>query len=145
MPVGQICARNVDTAEPDMPVQIAAQRMHDRKVGTLVICDPQHRPIGILTDRDVMVRTIAKQRDPIRTTVGEVMTEDPHCVSEDAPVESALARMREGPFRRLPVVDGHGALVGVVSLDEVLVQLGSELHQVIELVQQEWPTSLAKS
>src|SRR5579872_3008239 len=105
MSVGRICVREVDIAESDESVQAAAQRMHARKVGTLVVVDPARAPIGIVTDRDLAVRIVGEARDSGQTTVGEVMTRLPRTIHEDTPIEEALRAMRVGTFRRLPVVD----------------------------------------
>lgn len=143
MTVGRICMREVDLAEPYESVYVAAQRMHARKVGTLVVVDPQQQPVGIITDRDLTVRVLAQCLDPVETTVGDVMTRHPKTVSENEPIEQALAVMRSGPFRRVPVVDRRGALVGVLSLDDVLDLLSEEFSQIGQLLERESPVSLA--
>ena len=74
MSTGRICVREVDIAEVDESVQAAAQRMNSRNVGALVVLDQEKRPLGMLTDRDLAVRVLAKAVAPNQTTVGEVMT-----------------------------------------------------------------------
>ena len=143
MSVGRICVREVDLTDPTESVQIAARRMHDRKVGTLVVSDNAKRPIGMLTDRDLAVRVVAAGLDPASTTVADVMTRDPCCVPEETPIETALKLMRAGPYRRLPVVDQAEALVGVVSLDDILSLLTEEFNEIGTLLKREDPSSLA--
>ncbi|MBX3444579.1 MAG: CBS domain-containing protein [Planctomyces sp.] len=143
MSAGRICTREVDLASFEEPVQAAAQRMHARKVGTLMVLDPDRRPIGILTDRDLAVRVVAEGLDPNTTSVGEIMSPSPRSVWEDTPIEEALATMRRGPFRRVAVVDNDDRLVGLLSLDDVLGLLGEELNEVRRLISQETPSSLA--
>ena len=143
MSVGRICVREVELADPDEAVQLAARRMHDHNVGTLVVCDASRRPVGMLTDRDLAVRVVAESRDPGQTAVGEVMTRNPHIVQEDTPIEMALKSMRAGPCRRLPVVDSNGSLVGLVSLDDVLSLLTEEFNEIGTLLKREDPSSLA--
>ena len=145
MSVGRICVREVDIVEPSESVQAAAQRMHSRKVGTLVVQDEDRKPIGIVTDRDLTVRVLAKARDPFQTTVGDVMTKCPRTVREDAPLEEALMVMRSGPFRRVPVVSAEGELVGLLSLDDILDLLTEEFGQIRGLLEQESPGSLAET
>ncbi len=145
MSVGRICVREVDLAEPHEAVQIAARRMNDRKVGTLVVKGPDGGPIGILTDRDLAVRVVGEGRDLARTSVADVMTKAPDAVDEDTPIESALSRMRAGAYRRLPVVNTEGKLVGLVSLDDILDLLAEEFRQVGDLLRKESPASLAGS
>ena len=108
MSVGRLCVRDVDVAEPNETVQVAAQRMHSRNVGTLVVLDPACMPIGLVTDRDLTTRVLAEGRDGNLVTVDEVMTQDIRAVDEDCPIEAALEAMRAGPFRRVPVVNKKG-------------------------------------
>ncbi|MEX0704553.1 MAG: CBS domain-containing protein [Planctomycetales bacterium] len=144
MTVGRICIRNVDLASADESVQVAAGRMHNRKVGTLVVLDAEQRPVGIVTDRDLTVRVLAAARDPLTTTVGEVMTQSPRTVHESTPIEDALSTMRAAPCRRIPVVDGEGCLVGLLSLDDILDLLREEFDAIGRLVRGESPDSLAE-
>ncbi len=143
MTVGRICVREVDVVKPEESVQAAAQRMHSRKVGTLIVQDAERKPIGILTDRDLTVRVLATASDPFQTTVGDVMTKCPRTINENSPIEDALAIMRSGPFRRVPVVSGEGELVGLLSLDDILDLLTEEFGQIRDLLEQESPASLA--
>ena len=140
MSVGRICTRYVDLADADETVQAAARRMYERQVGTLVILNPAKEPIGILTDRDLVVRVLARGEDPRQTQVGAVMTKDPKTVSERTPIEQALSLMRSGSCRRLPVVGDDGTLVGLVSLDDILSLLAEEFAQVGTLVEKEMPS-----
>jgi len=142
MTVGEICVRQVDTAEPDESIVTAAARLRDRCVGSLLVCDGQSRPIGVVTDRDVAVRVVAERLDPFETVVSDVMSVAPNCVEEATPVETALRLMREGPHRRLPVVNERRELVGVVSLDDILELLAEEFREIGGLIRREGPASL---
>jgi len=139
MSVGRICTRYVDLADAGETIQAAAQRLHERKVGTLVILDRANRPVGILTDRDLVIRAVAQGKDPRQTHVGEVMTRNPRTISEAVPIEQALSLMRSGSFRRIPVTGSDGALVGLVSLDDIISLLAEEFTQVGALVEKEMP------
>lgn len=144
MSAGRFCSTEVDVITPGETAQTAAGRMHSRKVGTLVVVDEGNRPIGILTDRDVAVRVVAEARDSTGTLVSEIMTPHPDTVREDASLEDALRLMRAGPFRRVPVVDEKGRLIGLLSLDDVLRVLAQEFAEISRLVEQEAPSSLAE-
>ena len=144
MSVGSVCVRDVDLAEPDESVQTAAQRMHSRKVGTLVVLNEDRKPIGMITDRDLTVRVLAHARDPFQTTVSDVMTRTVHAIGEEEPVEAALSVMRSASVRRVPVVDKAGQLVGLVSLDDILTLLTEEFNAIGKLLEQESPDSLAR-
>ena len=143
MSVGRLCIREVDLADPDEAVQWAARRMLDRNVGCLVVLGSAGEPLGILTDRDVALRVVAEGRDGGATKVAEVMTPTPDAIHEDLPLEMALSHMRAGPFRRLPVVDNDGKLIGLISLDDILDLLAEEFREVGSLLRQEGPRSLA--
>ena len=142
MTVGPLCVREVDTTFETEPVQVAAQRMHDRKVGTLVVIDEFQRPIGILTDRDLAIRVVARGADPFATNVGQAMTRGPRTVLQSSPIESALGVMRTAACRRLPVVDDGGKLVGLLSLDDILDLLAEEFSEIGKLLAEESPGSL---
>lgn len=144
MSVGRICNRSVDTAEPDESVQVAASRLHARKVGTLAVLDHARKPIGILTDRDLTVRVLADGKDAARTTVAEAMTPSPRTIREEMPIEDALAVMRSGPFRRILVVDDDDKLVGLLSLDDILDLLTEEFGLIGKLLREENPRSLGQ-
>ena len=144
MSVARICLREVDLAEARESVLEAARRMRDRRVGTLVIVDDSGKPVGLLTDRDLALRVVAAGGDPRAISVGEVMTEHPKTVSERTPIESALSLMRSGSFRRLPVVNEDGKLVGIVSLDDVLSLLAEEFVLIGRLLEREAPHTAAQ-
>jgi CBS domain-containing protein len=133
----------VDVATSDEPVRLAAQRMHTRNVGTLVVVNDRHEPIGMLTDRDLALRVVGAGKDPFSTTVGQAMTRHPTTLSGEATLESAIAAMCAEPCRRLPLVDSMGKLVGLVSLDDVLRLLVSDFTQIGNLLWRESPANLA--
>lgn len=143
MTAGIRCTREVDVIEPTDTVRSAASRMHDRKVGALLVVDGVGRPIGILTDRDIAVRVVAEDRDANLVTVRDAMTTDPVTIPEDTPIGEALRLMRGGAFRRLPVVDGDGKAIGIFTLDDVLCMLCDGFEQIRDLIVAESPTSLA--
>ena len=134
MSVGRICSREVHLADPNESAAMAAMRMRNQQVGTLVVLDDQKRPIGILTDRDLTVRVMAAGKDPHAATVGEVMTRSPKSVRDDAPIEDALTQMSELGVRRMLVVDEERRLAGIVSLDDVLSLLGEEISRIGRLL-----------
>ncbi|HEX5104372.1 MAG TPA: CBS domain-containing protein [Pirellulaceae bacterium] len=144
MSAGRICIREVDTADVTESVQSAADRMNARNVGTLVVLNPERQPLGIVTDRDLTVRVLARGKDPLATTVGDVMTLFPRTVYEETSIEDAISLMRVGPFRRVPVVDREGKLVGLLSIDDVLELLAEEFRDIGQLLKAERPEVLAK-
>ncbi len=143
MTVGRICTRSVDLADRTETAQVAASRMNTRNVGTLVVIDDEKRPVGILTDRDLCIRVVAKGLDPNTATVESVMSPSPDCVKEDGVIETAITLMRRGSHRRLLVVDDDGRLLGLLSLDDILDLLSEEFEEIGKLVREESPNALA--
>lgn len=141
--IGTICQRDLDLIGPDDSVAKAADRMRQRTVGSLIVVDAARRPIGIVTDRDLVIRALADARDADTTPVSEVMTPDIVVAKADTPVASALRMMREGPFRRLPIVDDRGILSGLVTLDDMLIVIGREFGEISSLLELETPAAAA--
>ncbi len=143
MSVGRLCQREVDLAELAESVRDAAERMHQHSVGCLVVVNEAKQPIGIVTDRDLTVRVLAAGKDPYTTLVGHVMTPEPKVASQDTSIEAALSVMRAGAFRRLPIVARDGMLVGLLTLDDILMLLTEEFTQVGCLLLRETPRAAA--
>lgn len=139
MNAGLMCSREVYLAESDEPVLEAARRMEEANVGTLIVLDSAKRPIGILTDRDLALRVLARGIDPKDTPVNRVMTKQPIVVDEQTPIEGVLALMRRHDIRRLPVVGLEGALLGIVSLDDVMDFLAQQFAELRTLLERSQP------
>lgn len=120
MKVGELCVRKVEVASPRDSAAAAARHMAESQVGTLIVVDEVGRPLGILTDRDLMVRCIAERRDPERTTVGRLMSGPVAWVHEDTNQDDALEEMARLRVRRFAVVDARERLVGLLALDDLL-------------------------
>jgi len=124
MNVGNICSRRVITASPQLDMHAAAELMRQEHVGFLVVVPENGRgpqpPLGVLTDRDIVVSVIAKRADPGSLKVGDVMSLQPYVAAESDAVDAALRTMRRAGIRRLPVVNSRGEVVGLLSLDDVL-------------------------
>lgn len=139
MSVARICIRDVETAGPDQSVADTARRMRERSTGTVVVVDEEHRPMGLVSDRDVALRVVGMNRDPARTMLRDVMTPMPMTVLMDTSIETAIGHMRTGRFRRLPVVDGIGKLLGIVALDDILCFMAEEFVMIERLLKSEAP------
>lgn len=139
MSTGRICIREVFFADPDETVEAVARRMHERAVGCLLVLDDERRPVGIVTDRDLVLRVLAGGRDPTTTRVADVMTRRPRTVTEETPIEQTLSLMRGLGVRRIPVVDGDGRLAGLVTLDDINALLAEELSVVGEVLSKQTP------
>ena len=142
MAIHEFARRNPATATADETVREAARRMDARGVGCLVVVDADNRPIGMLTDRDLVLRVLRRRRDPELTKVSEVMHVEVTAVTEDAPLERALGRMHQEAMRRVPVVDHRGRLTGIFAADDALQLLASELAGVAHAVRAQFPADL---
>ncbi|MFH0945324.1 MAG: CBS domain-containing protein [Planctomycetota bacterium] len=134
MSVGSITPHNAQTILPSETVREAANRMRTHDVGTLVVVDDQGRPVGIVSDRDLVVKALSLEQNPGATRVEAVMTANPTVILSTASVRDAVKLMSEGGFRRLPVVDGSGNLLGVVSFDDVMELLARDMSAVGQLL-----------
>ena len=117
MKVSEVMTRNVHTVRPDQPVQEAASFMLSADAGSIPVTEGD-RLLGMITDRDIAVRGVAKGYGP-DTPVRELMTDDIICVRIDDNVEEAATKMSEAQVRRLPVIDSDERLCGIVSLGDL--------------------------
>lgn len=121
MKVGDICRRGAISIDNSMDIPAAAELMREQHVGFLVVYktgDELRRPIGVLTDRDVIIEVVAKQVDPAALTVDDLMSRQPLVANENEELGDVLQAMRHAGIRRVPVVDARGALAGVVAIDD---------------------------
>jgi CBS domain-containing protein len=109
-----------------MTVDQAARAMRSRNVGALVVVNAG-RPVGMLTDRDVVVEVVAKGMDPDTVLVGDVMRRRPITIREDLGIFDAARVFAKTGVRRLPVVTKTGVLVGVIAVDDLIMLLGNEM------------------
>ena len=140
MPIGKVCVREVLVAPKSTTVQEAARIMRQHHVGDLVVVDTvdgRKIPAGIVTDRDIVISVVATKLDPAVFTVGDLVTAELATVREDQGIFETIQQMRVQGVRRMPVVDGDGALVGIVAVDDLIQLLGEELHELSRLISRE--------
>ncbi|MBX3232526.1 MAG: CBS domain-containing protein [Labilithrix sp.] len=138
MKIDKLCSRDAVTVPPDAKVVDAARLMRSHHVGAVVVTNPDKRPMGILTDRDIVVGIVAKDVPHFETLdVRDVLTPDPIVALEHEDADAVLARMRRHGIRRVPVVDKEGHLIGVFALDDALTHLASKLGDVTSLLRAE--------
>lgn len=125
MQVKNLMTKNAECTRPDATLQEAAQRMKSLDVGALPVCE-NDRLVGMVTDRDIAVRSVSEGHDPSQDRVRDIMTSGIVCCTEDQDVSDAARIMREKQIRRLPVLDGERRLVGIVSLGDLAVESGDE-------------------
>jgi CBS domain-containing protein len=125
MQVKDMMTRGVESIRPNASLWEAAERMKTLNVGALPVCDGD-RLVGVLTDRDITVRSVAAGHDPLLDPVQAAMTPEPFCCFDDQDVADAAELMSQRQVRRLPVLNREEALVGIVTLGDLAVETGSE-------------------
>jgi CBS domain-containing protein len=141
MTIGSICKRNLVVASKGESIVDAAKRMRMLHVGTVIVVEERggkQAPVGILTDRDIVLSIVASDAEHLPfLNVNDTMSNDLLTAPEDTSLPEALKLMHERGVRRLPVVDHGGALVGIVTADDVIRVLAEELGQVVKLMNHE--------
>lgn len=116
--VADVMTRGVRTMKPGDSVVDAARCMDELNVGVIPVCDGE-RLVGMVTDRDIVVRGVAQDGEVKRMKLADVMSSHVRCAREEDDVDEVLGEMAEAQIRRLPVVDGNQRLVGIVTLGDI--------------------------
>ena len=137
MPVSEIYTREVIVMRRDETVMEAAKLMRQHHVGDVLVVEDRNGvrvPVGIVTDRDLVVEIMAPELDQMVITVGDIMAQELFTVKDSMDTFEAIQYMRSKTVRRLPIVDEHGGLVGILTLDDVLELLAEEMLDLAKLV-----------
>jgi CBS domain-containing protein len=140
MNAGEICNREVVVAYRDTSLSAAARLMREHHVGSLIVVVERAKervPVGILTDRDIVVAVVAKELDARTLKVGEVMSGGVFAVREQDGLAEVLRAMREHGVRRVPVVTPSGALAGILTIDDLLELVAEELGDFVRTISRE--------
>lgn len=139
--IGEICSREVVFAERDTTVAAAAKLMRQHHVGSLVVVDQTDGgpriPVGIVTDRDMMMEITAMDLDPAAITVGDIMAPELITAREQEGLLETMEIMRYKGVRRLPIVGAGGELIGIVTTDDLLEVLAEELGELAKVIARE--------
>jgi CBS domain-containing protein len=127
----------VATATAAESVHEAAKRMEENNVGCLVIVDEATKPLGIVTDRDIVTRAVVPRLQADETPLSVIMTAEPRSVDESTSIEQAVATMGSVGIRRLVVTGDEGVLVGLLSMDDVVVLIVEEAESIGKLLAKE--------
>lgn len=137
MTCGEMMTPNPTCCQGDATVDQAAQLMKADDIGLIpVVSEPLAKLIGVLTDRDIVLKVVASGRDPRSTAVREVMTPNPVVCRPEDSTAAALELMASNQVRRMPIVDGRGAILGIIAQADVATRLGSpeQTAQVVEAI-----------
>ena len=139
MSIGTLCNRNVICVNTGSVISEVAKQMEDKNVGCVIVVD-NDKPCGLVTDRDIVIRVINRERDPSKTYVDDIMSELVLCLDEDMGLYEALEKLKGKSLRRFPVIDKHGNLKGIITIDDIVYLLGKELYDVASILQSESST-----
>ncbi len=134
MPLLECCQRDVATL-PLQSTAYDAARLMEEKNADMVVITEDARPIGVITDRDLVVRVLTKFRNPQITPVTEIMSEDPLVLDERTGLYEAMQFGRDWNLRRFPIVDADGRLVGIITLDDIIRLLVEEISWVAHIIE----------
>lgn len=136
MHVGSICARSLATCPRDTSVVTLARQMRDAHLGEVIVVEERSGricPVGVITDRDIVVRVAAAGRDPNCVTAGDLALDRCETILDAEMVYDAIGYMRDKRLHHLPVVDADGALVGMLRANDVGEFLASELMELTRI------------
>lgn len=136
--IGAIMSRSPVMCTEELRLQGVAALMREKHVGAVIVvasADEIDRPVGVVTDRDIVVELVATGLDPIAITAGDIVTRPAVVIHEHDSMLDAIHKMRSRGIRRLPVVDTQGELVGVVTQDDLLHSLAHELGTLVRVAE----------
>ncbi len=136
MLVRELCNRDVIVVAGHASVIEAAKLMREFHVGSLIVVETDgedKRPVGILTDRDIVIEIVAAELDPEAIMVGDAMSDELVTVSEQSGLLETIELMRQRGVRRIPVVDDEGRLVGLMASDDALEVIAEQLDDLVRL------------
>lgn len=140
MPIRDIAVHSVVTLAADADIREAAAAMRSAHVGDVIVTEPSEHgpvPVGLLTDRDIVVALEAREVPPKAVSVGDIMTRDLVTIEESQSLAQTLGCMQSAGVRRVPVVDGNGVLSGIVTVDDIVSLLAFQLSQVSAILRHE--------
>jgi CBS domain-containing protein len=123
--VADVMTRGVRSMSPQDTVVLAAQAMDELNVGVIPVCEGD-KLVGMVTDRDIVVRGVAQEVDTASMRLADVMSTNVRCATEDEDVDDVLDEMARNQIRRMPVVDRKEHLVGIISLGDIAAKTSDE-------------------
>ncbi|MFA9461348.1 CBS domain-containing protein [Thiohalorhabdus methylotrophus] len=145
--IGEYCKREVVITRRERTIRDAARLMRNHHVGDLVVVEEYEGetiPVGMITDRDLVVEVLAEEVGMDEVTVGDVMSAEPALAREEDDLWETLMRMQSWGVRRLPVVDAAGVLQGIITVDDLLELCTEYLHDLVKVVTREQERELAR-
>ena len=138
MSLQTFCRKRLVTISPERSIAEACWLMKEKNVGCL-IAEHQGKLCGIITDRDIALKVTGEEKDPLTTMVQEIMTSDPIRISVDKDLPELVSLMHSHHVRRVPIVNGFDTTLGIVTLDDLIAQLGDEMSEIGKAISEEFP------
>jgi CBS domain-containing protein len=140
MSIGEYCNREVVIARTSDSVGEIARLMREHHVGSIVIANNEQGnriPLGIITDRDIVIEVIAANIELNSVNAGDIMSTELKTVREVDTIWDTIGRMRNAGVRRMPVVNDENVLVGIISVDDLLEAMANELSNLVKIISKE--------
>jgi len=138
MSLQNYCRKPVVRISPETNITEACQLMEQNNIGCLVV-ERAGKLFGIITDRDIALRVTGAKREPDTTKVKDIMTPDPIRISVDKDLHHLTAMMHAYHVRRVPIVNGFDTTLGIVTLDDLIAQLGDDMSEIGKAISEEFP------
>lgn len=119
MKVKECMSFNVCCCNPNSNVADVAKEMSQNHIGCVPVCDDNNKVVGVVTDRDILLRCVACEKDATQTPISEIMTCNPCCCSPDTDISKVTEAMSDLQIRRIPVCDANNQVVGILSLGDL--------------------------
>jgi|KBSSwiStaDraftv2_1062776.scaffolds.fasta_scaffold1670566_1 CBS domain-containing protein len=135
MKTSELSKKDVASVPASATLESVSKLMRKSHVGSVVVTgEGNSKPVGIVTDRDIVLEVVAQGLDPAKLTAGDVMTTSPVLARPDDDVLWTLKTMRDRGVRRMPVVDAKGDLAGIIAFDDVMQHVGTTLADIAQLI-----------
>lgn len=134
MTIGEVCNRGVVVVDRSESIGVAARLMREHHVGTVVVVEGDEalwKPVGIVTDRDLVLEVLAEELPAAKLRVGDLTGSRLLSLPEDGSVSDAIKAMRDRGVRRAPVVDKDGFLVGILAVDDIIDLVSEQLSDIV--------------
>lgn len=141
MPLKNFLDRDLIACAPETPIDTVAKMMRDKEVGAVLVVS-HGKPVGILTDRDLVLRCLAESLPSATTTAEQLMTRALETVTLNEGIYNVVEKMKKGEVRRIPVVDKSGKAVALLSFDDVFGLLADEVNALKDAIRMRRPTKL---
>jgi len=135
MKTSELSRKDVASVPASATLVAVSKLMRKGHVGSVVVTgEGNSKPVGIVTDRDIVLEVVAQGLDPTKLTAGDVMTTSPAVANPDDDVLWTLKTMRDRGVRRMPVVDASGDLAGIIAFDDVMQHVGTTLSDIAQVI-----------